>query len=142
MVVDYAHTPDALEKALLSIQEHCHGKLWCVFGCGGDRDQTKRPVMGATVEQFADHLIVTNDNPRSEKPKLIADQVLSGVEGDAQVILDRAAAIREAISQAKQTDWVLIAGKGHEATQEIGDVKKPFSDRQQVLQALGLGAAA
>lgn len=142
VVVDYAHTPDALEKALLSIQEHCHGKLWCVFGCGGDRDQTKRPVMGATVEQFADHLIVTNDNPRSEKPKLIADQVLSGVEGDAQVILDRAAAIREAISQAKQTDWVLIAGKGHEATQEIGDVKKPFSDRQQVLQALGLGAAA
>lgn len=142
VIVDYAHTPDALEKALLSIKEHCHGELWCVFGCGGDRDQAKRPVMGSAAEQFADRIIVTNDNPRSEEPQQIADQVVSGIASEAEVILDRADAIRVAIDQAKQTDWVLVAGKGHESTQEISGVKRPFSDRQQVMQALGLGEAA
>ena len=142
VIIDYAHTPDALEKALLSIKEHCLGELWCVFGCGGDRDQAKRPVMGLAAERFADRIIVTNDNPRSEKPQLIANQVVSGIESDAEVILDRAAAIRAAIKQAGQADWVLIAGKGHESTQEVGGVKRPFSDQQYVMQALGLGAAA
>ena len=142
VIVDYAHTPDALEKALLSVREHCRGELWCVFGCGGDRDQAKRPVMGTVAEKFADHLIITNDNPRSEKPQLIANQVASGIAADATVILDRAAAIEKAIKDAKQADWVLVAGKGHETTQEIEGVKRPFSDRQQVMQALGLGVAA
>ena len=142
VVVDYAHTPDALEKALLSIKEHCHGELWCVFGCGGDRDQAKRPVMGSAAEQFADHVIVTNDNPRSEQPQTIANHVMSGIDSEVNVILDRASAIRAAIKQAEQADWVLVAGKGHESTQETNGMVRPFSDREQVLQALGLGAAA
>jgi len=142
VIIDYAHTPDALEKALLSIKEHCRGELWCVFGCGGDRDKAKRPIMGSAAEQFSDHIIVTNDNPRSEKPQLIANDVLSGIASEAIVVLDRADAIRSAIRQAKQADWVLIAGKGHESTQEVSGVKRPFSDRQEVMQALGLGAAA
>jgi len=98
--------------------------------------------MGSAAEQFSDHIIVTNDNPRSEKPQLIANDVLSGIASEATVVLDRADAIRSAIRQAKQADWVLIAGKGHESTQEVSGVKRPFSDRQEVMQALGLGAAA
>jgi len=142
VVIDYAHTPDALEKALLSLKEHCRGELWCVFGCGGDRDQDKRPVMGAAAQKFADHMIVTNDNPRSENPQVIAEHVMSGITRDAIMLLDRAEAISVSIEQAKQADWVLIAGKGHESTQEIKGEKRPFSDRLQVMQALGLGAAA
>lgn len=140
VVVDYAHTPDALEKALLSVREHCQGKLWCVFGCGGDRDRSKRPLMGRAAEKIADYLIITNDNPRSESPAQIAEDIATGIEGEAVVELDRAAAIRRAIEQSQKDDWVLIAGKGHETTQTIGAQVNPFSDREQVVLALGVAA--
>ena len=137
VVVDYAHTPDALEKALLSVKEHCIGELWCVFGCGGDRDQAKRSVMGAVADKIADKLIVTNDNPRSEDPSSIADQIVEGIAGDVQIILDRADAIARSIEFAASDDWILIAGKGHETTQQIGESLLPFSDRAQVQRVLG-----
>lgn len=140
VVVDYAHTPDALEKALNSIRQHCRGNLWCVFGCGGDRDEQKRPVMGAAAERFADRLIVTNDNPRSESGADIANDIQRGIEHEAKVILERADAIGWAISNAAQSDWVLVAGKGHETTQQIGDKYHPFSDREHVAKALGVAA--
>ncbi|NND80842.1 MAG: UDP-N-acetylmuramoyl-L-alanyl-D-glutamate--2,6-diaminopimelate ligase [Gammaproteobacteria bacterium] len=140
VVIDYAHTPDALEKALASIRHHCAGELWCVFGCGGDRDADKRPLMGAAAERLADHLVVTNDNPRSEAPHLIAEQICAGIKGAAMVELDRAAAIKLAIESASQNDWVLVAGKGHEATQTIGNQVLPFSDRAQVMAQLGVAA--
>ena len=140
VVIDYAHTPDALEKALYSIQQHCKGQLWCVFGCGGDRDAGKRPVMGAAADRLADVLIVTNDNPRSESPQQIADQICVGIKGEYRVVLDRAAAIKTAISAASPEDWVLVAGKGHETTQSIGDQVLPFSDRQQVIENLRAAA--
>lgn len=138
VVVDYAHTPDALEKALLSVKEHCKGQLWCVFGCGGERDQDKRPVMGAAADAHADKVIVTNDNPRSEDAESIAKHIVNGISGDHQVILDRTEAIAASIERAGSNDWILIAGKGHEATQQIGDQLLAFSDREQVQSALGL----
>lgn len=137
VVVDYAHTPDALEKALQSVRKHCSGKLWCVFGCGGDRDREKRPVMGAAADTFADQLIVTNDNPRSEKGEDIAADIEKGIKGDYQIILSRADAIDAAITQAANDDWVLVAGKGHETTQQIGDEYHTFSDRVYVANAMG-----
>lgn len=140
VVVDYAHTPDALSKALESVRKHCSGKLWCVFGCGGDRDQTKRPIMGAAADKHADVLMVTNDNPRSESPESIAKHIVSGIEGEHHVVLDRAEAIAHAISLASKDDWVLIAGKGHESTQQIGQEFLPFSDREQVVKALEVAA--
>lgn len=140
VVVDYAHTPDALEKALLSIREHCQGELWCVFGCGGDRDRQKRALMGAAAENHADQLIVTNDNPRFEEGHAIADEILTGMSSTPRVILDRRAAIQTAISSAAKQDWVLIAGKGHETTQQVGDQYLPFSDRKQVAEILGAAA--
>lgn len=140
VVVDYAHTPDALEKALLSVREHCQGELWCVFGCGGDRDRAKRSVMGAVADKYADRVIVTNDNPRSEDPLAIAQQIGAGIKGDALVVLDRFEAIRTAIDQAKPADWVLVAGKGHETTQQIGDQYLDFSDRLKVSEVLGAAA--
>jgi len=138
IVVDYAHTPDALEKALLSLKEHCRGRLWCVVGCGGDRDTAKRPLMGAVADKLADKVVVTNDNPRSEDAALIAEQIVNGISGDHQVILDRAEAIIASVEQADSIDWVLVAGKGHETTQQIGDQLLAFSDREQVQSALGL----
>lgn len=138
IVIDYAHTPDALEKALLSVKEHCQGQLWCVFGCGGDRDQAKRPVMGAAVDQHADQIIVTNDNPRSEDPAVIAEHIVAGIKGPHQVVLDRAAAIRSAVEQAAPEDWIVIAGKGHETTQEIDGQFIDFSDRAFVRELLGV----
>ena len=140
VIIDYAHTPDALQKALDSIQQHCQGELWCVFGCGGDRDKEKRPVMGAAAESLANHLIVTNDNPRSEEPAKIAAQIMAGIKGQADVVLDRAAAIKTAIERASEHDWVLVAGKGHETTQDIAGQLLPFSDREQVLKALAVAA--
>jgi UDP-N-acetylmuramoyl-L-alanyl-D-glutamate--2,6-diaminopimelate ligase len=137
VVVDYAHTPDALVKALLSVREHCEGELWCVFGCGGDRDRAKRPVMGAAADKHADRVIVTNDNPRSEDPQAIAREIVAGINGDALVVLDRFEAIATAIDQAKPSDWVLVAGKGHEITQQIGDQYLDFSDRLKVSEILG-----
>lgn len=144
VVVDYAHTPDALEKALQSVSEHCEGELWCVFGCGGDRDVAKRAVMGAVVERLADKAIITNDNPRSENGADIASEIASGMKAEVnekvQIILDRAEAIATAIDLAKSQDWILLAGKGHETTQQVGDVFHQFSDRQQVIKNLGLAA--
>lgn len=143
LVVDYAHTPDALEKALLSVVEHCAGDLWCVFGCGGDRDTGKRAVMGELAMKYADKCIVTNDNPRTESPQAIADDIQAGMQNVTnklgyEVILDRAKAIAHSVASAHSDDWVLVAGKGHEATQTIGVEVLPFSDREQVSFALGL----
>ncbi len=139
VVVDYAHTPDALEKALASVREHCEAKLWCVFGCGGDRDQAKRPVMGAAAEKSADVLVITNDNPRSEDPQVIAKQIASGINGDHKIILDRAEAIQYCIENAAANDWIMVAGKGHETTQHTGDDVREFSDRKVVSECLQLG---
>ncbi|MBI5918756.1 MAG: UDP-N-acetylmuramoyl-L-alanyl-D-glutamate--2,6-diaminopimelate ligase [Nitrosomonadales bacterium] len=146
VVVDYAHTPDALEKVLLALREVSAangGKLGCVFGCGGDRDRGKRPMMGRVAEKFADWSIVTSDNPRSEAPQDILREVLSGMSGGRhEVIEDRAAAISAAVSRATSVDTLLIAGKGHEMFQEIGGVKHPFSDLAVVEQALAQRRAA
>ena len=140
VVVDYAHTPDALEKALLSVREHCKGDLWCVFGCGGDRDAGKRSMMGELASQYADRIIITNDNPRTEDQASIAREIAVGIADStsSHVILDRAQAIEFAIDSANDADWVLVAGKGHETTQTIGAQVNAFSDRQQAAQALGL----
>ena len=136
VVVDYAHTPDALDKALISVKEHCQGQLWCVFGCGGDRDQAKRPVMGAAADKHADHIIITNDNSRSEDPSVIAEHIVGGIKGAYQVVLDRSSAIRAAVEQAGPDDWVVVAGKGHESTQDIGGQFIEFSDRAFVRELL------
>jgi len=140
VVVDFAHTPDALEKALDSIRQHCVGRLICVFGCGGDRDKGKRSVMGAAADQAADVIILTNDNPRSEVPAKIAADIAAGIKGVHQIELNRAAAIDLAIEQAKADDWVLIAGKGHETTQEIDGQVLEFSDRSYVQSRMGVAA--
>lgn len=128
--IDYAHTPNALQVALHALRTHSKGKLWCVFGCGGDRDAGKRPQMGGIAERFADHVVVTNDNPRSEAPMVIIDAILGGMSDPqrATVIEDRAAAISWAIASASDDDSVLIAGKGHENYQLIGGQQLEFSD--------------
>lgn len=147
-VVDYAHTPDALEKALHTLRKVAQqrgGQLWCVFGCGGDRDPAKRPLMGAVADQWADRVVLTSDNPRSENLQAIISQILRGVAGQqaVQVQVDRAQAISHTLQHADVRDVVLIAGKGHEATQEVAGQKLPFSDRehaQRALQARGVHA--
>ena len=133
VVVDYAHTPDALEKALLALQPLARsrgGRLWCVFGCGGNRDATKRPLMGAVAARLAAHVIVTSDNPRMERPADILQQVVAGMTAEYKpmVIEDRRTAIGQAVRLADASDVILIAGKGHEHYQEAGGVKHPFSD--------------
>ncbi|UCV11110.1 UDP-N-acetylmuramoyl-L-alanyl-D-glutamate--2,6-diaminopimelate ligase [Dechloromonas denitrificans] len=140
VVVDYAHTPDALENALgalRSVADARGGRLVVVFGCGGDRDKGKRPQMGGVAEQRADHALVTSDNPRSEAPQAIIDDVLSGMT-EADVEVDRAVAIRRAILEADQRDVILLAGKGHETYQEVAGVRTPFSDVEQAQAALAL----
>ncbi len=135
--VDYAHTPDALEKALASARLHCQRELWVVFGCGGDRDTGKRAEMGKFAEAYADHLIITDDNPRSEEPGRIVQDILSGCRSkDITVIHDRKEAIFQAVTQANKEDCVLIAGKGHEQYQEYQNQKLPFCDVDVVMQAL------
>jgi len=136
VVVDYAHTPDALERALSSIREHCTGRVWCVFGCGGDRDRTKRPVMGAIAERLADEIVVTDDNPRHEAPGDITDEIVAGMTASPTVINDRVQAIRWAINHALVEDWILIAGKGHEDTQQVGDRFVNMDDRSIVNSCL------
>lgn len=136
VVVDYAHTPDALEKVLQTLRIHCQNKLWCVFGCGGERDRGKRPEMGKVASTLADRVIVTNDNPRSESPEKIAEQISSGLANRIEIILDRAEAINTAVHSANTGDIVLVAGKGHEDFQIIGSEKLPFNDAQQVKAAL------
>ena len=139
-VVDYAHTPDALEKALQALQplaQQRGGRLWCVFGCGGDRDPVKRPLMGRAAEAACDQLLVTSDNPRSEDPQRIIGQVVAGLQQPAQARVepDRARAIALALQQAAPQDVVLVAGKGHEDYQDIQGVKLPFKDQEQVQMA-------
>ena len=128
--VDYAHTPDAVESALRALRPHCGGELWCVFGCGGDRDAGKRPLMASVVEQLADRIVLTNDNPRSEDPRQIIEAILDGFEESAAatVIEDRGAAIAWTIRNAAAGDVVLLAGKGHEDYQLIGNERRDFSD--------------
>jgi len=138
-VVDYAHTPDALSKALAALRRHCQGRLWCVFGCGGDRDRGKRPEMGRAAEQLADELVITDDNPRSEDGAAIVADILAGLAdpGRARVERDRAAAIRQALAGARAGDVVLVAGKGHEEIQVVGAEQRPFSDRRLVAELTG-----
>ena len=134
--VDYAHTPAALAAALEALRPHTRGSLWCVFGCGGDRDRGKRPEMGDIAERLADRAVITNDNPRSEDPARIIADVAAGMHGTPAVIEDRAAAIAWAIASASGEDTVLIAGKGHENYQIIGDQRLDFSDVQTAGAAL------
>lgn len=140
VIVDYAHTPDALEKVLQALREissAAGGKVLCVFGCGGDRDRGKRAMMGLVAEKFSDFCIVTSDNPRSENPREIIAEIVSGMnEDNHEIIVDRAAAIQSAIRHARQGDTILIAGKGHEDYQEINGVKHPFNDVSVAQQAL------
>jgi len=140
-VIDYAHTPDALAKALGALREHCRGALWCVFGCGGDRDPGKRAIMGAVADELADRIIVTDDNPRSENPASITDAIVQGIKAHtAEVIHDRGAAIAAAIAAAGGDDVVLIAGKGHEDYQIYGETRRSFSDRREAERYLGVAA--
>lgn len=140
--VDYAHTPNAVDVALRALKAHCHGQLWCVFGCGGDRDAGKRPLMAGSIEQLADRIVITSDNPRNEDPMAIIDEILSGFTRPqlATVIEDRAAAIAWAIDNAAEADTILIAGKGHENYQQIGAERRPFSDYALAEAALAVGA--
>ncbi|MGK4474565.1 UDP-N-acetylmuramoyl-L-alanyl-D-glutamate--2,6-diaminopimelate ligase [Aeromonas molluscorum] len=137
-VVDYAHTPDALEKALQALRVHCEGRLWCIVGCGGDRDSGKRPMMAAMAEQHADCVILTDDNPRTESPaRIMTDMVAGLADPDAVTIEhDRVKAIEVALAQASKEDIILVAGKGHEDYQIIGTDKRHYSDRETVAAAL------
>jgi UDP-N-acetylmuramoyl-L-alanyl-D-glutamate--2,6-diaminopimelate ligase len=143
VIVDYAHTPDALQKTLQAIHpiaEQRNGKIWCVFGCGGDRDVGKRSKMGAVAEELADQIIITSDNPRTEEPLEIIKMIRAGMTADTsniQMIADRAAAIMAAVRHAGTHDIVLVAGKGHETSQEINGKKFDFSDQEHILLAAG-----
>jgi UDP-N-acetylmuramoyl-L-alanyl-D-glutamate--2,6-diaminopimelate ligase len=143
VIVDYAHTPEALENVLAEARRLASGRLICVFGCGGDRDRAKRPLMGEVVGRLADVAIVTSDNPRSEEPEAIIEEILAGMNGSEEVEPDRAAAIARAVERAGEGDVVVIAGKGHEQGQELRDRTIPFDDREVARDALRrLGAAA
>ncbi len=136
VVIDYAHTPDALEKVLIALREQARGQLICVFGCGGNRDKGKRPLMGEVVSRLADQAVVTSDNPRHEHPAEIIIAITDGMRGGYRIEQDRASAIALAVNMAKPGDIVLVAGKGHEDYQDIQGVKHPFSDQQVAKQAL------
>jgi UDP-N-acetylmuramoyl-L-alanyl-D-glutamate--2,6-diaminopimelate ligase len=139
--VDYAHTPDALENVLSSLKNHCRNAIWVVFGCGGNRDAGKRPLMGACAERRADHVIITDDNPRFEESQTIVNDILAGcLSSKISVIQNREQAIKTALTKAAANDCVLIAGKGHEDYQEIKGVRYPFSDSHMVMAALKMRA--
>ena len=143
VVVDYAHTPEALENVLVEARSLAANRVLCVFGCGGDRDRAKRPLMGEVVSRLADRALVTSDNPRSEEPLALIEEILGGMSGDYDVEPDRAVAISRAIEEADEGDVVVIAGKGHEQGQEFADRTIPFDDREVARDALRrLGAAA
>lgn len=143
VIVDYAHTPHALQSILEGLRMHCQGDLWVVFGCGGDRDRGKRPLMGRIAEKNADHVVITDDNPRNEDgSKIIADILKGCTKSSIQVERDRRKAIYSVIQQAAQRDMVVIAGKGHESTQEIEGIKLPCSDRAIAGEALTQRSAA
>ena len=136
VIVDYAHTPDSLENVLATARELSSGRVICVFGCGGDRDREKRPVMGRIAGELADLPIVTSDNPRSEDPRAIIDEIAAGAEGELEVVPDRRQAIARAIESAEPGDVVVIAGKGHEQGQQFRDRTVPFDDREVAREAL------
>ncbi|WP_424768287.1 UDP-N-acetylmuramoyl-L-alanyl-D-glutamate--2,6-diaminopimelate ligase [Paenibacillus sp. sgz302251] len=142
VIVDYAHTPDGLENVLRAVREFVEKKIICVFGCGGNRDRTKRPLMGGIAARYADHIIITSDNPRRETPELILEDIEAGLihsgidPSQYELIVDRKAAIQKAVEMASQGDVVLIAGKGHETYQEINGIKHPFDDRIVAKEAI------
>ncbi len=138
VLVDYAHTPNGLESALAAVRPFANGEIICVFGCGGDRDRSKRPLMGAIAAKYANRVVVTSDNPRTEDPSKILKDILTGVPRETSVLveLDRATAIAAAIDQAGPKDLILVAGKGHEDYQILGDEKVYFDDKEEVLKAL------
>lgn len=140
VVVDYAHTPDALEKALKALRVHCTGQLWAIFGCGGDRDKGKRPMMAAIGEQLADHVILSDDNPRSESPEEIIQDMLAGMKDpqNANVEHNRFQALKFALEQSGNQDIILLAGKGHEDYQVLANETVHYSDRESAQQLLGL----
>lgn len=139
VVVDYAHTPDALEKALRALRVHCQGRLWAIFGCGGDRDRGKRPMMASTAELYADQIILTDDNPRSEAPAAIVQDMLAGLNQpeSARIEHNRFAALEYALSHAGEQDIILLAGKGHEDYQVLTGETIHYSDRESAQQLLG-----
>jgi len=140
IIIDYAHTPDGLEKALQAARIHTVGNLWCIFGCGGDRDVTKRPVMAQIAEENADKIIITNDNPRTENENIIIEDVKAGIKNKdgVQIIPDRFSAINYALENANSDDLILVAGKGHEDYQIIGTEKIHYSDRESAEKLLGI----
>ncbi|MEX1222821.1 MAG: UDP-N-acetylmuramoyl-L-alanyl-D-glutamate--2,6-diaminopimelate ligase [Idiomarina sp.] len=133
-VVDYAHTPDALQQVLSALRRHCRGQLWCVFGCGGDRDRGKRPQMGSVAAELADRVVVTDDNPRTEAPEHIVQDILTGIakRENVQVVMGREQAVLETLARAGADDVVLLAGKGHEDYQVIGQQRHPYHEREVV----------
>ncbi|QBF83342.1 UDP-N-acetylmuramoyl-L-alanyl-D-glutamate--2,6-diaminopimelate ligase [Shewanella maritima] len=139
IVVDYAHTPDALEQALAALRLHCDGQLWCVFGCGGDRDKGKRPLMARAAEQGADRVVITSDNARSEDPQQIIDDAKQGLSHPALAIceVDRVTAIKRVVAHAKPGDIVLLAGKGHETYQEVAGEKHHYDERALAAELVG-----
>jgi UDP-N-acetylmuramoyl-L-alanyl-D-glutamate--2,6-diaminopimelate ligase len=141
-VVDYAHTPDSLENALNALREITNGALAVVFGCGGDRDRGKRALMGKIAARLADRIYITNDNPRSEDPRAIADAIVAGIDSHEHIVeLDRRIAIERAIAESAPGDTVLIAGKGHETYQLLGDAILPFDDSEVARAALAAMAS-
>lgn len=141
VIVDYAHTPDALKSALEAVRQHCQGDVWCVFGCGGDRDVGKRSLMAAVAEQYADVVVVTDDNPRGEKPESIIADIMAGFSkaNNARVVHDRRTAIEQSISAAAANDMILVAGKGHEDYQEVAGERFSYSDIDVVENYLNVG---
>ncbi len=144
VVVDYAHTPDALDQVLQALRPHAKGQLLCLFGCGGDRDSGKRPLMAEVAERLADRVLVTDDNPRSEDPLRIFDDIRVGFSSaaNATFVAGRGTAIAQLIHSASVDDVIVLAGKGHEDYQEINGERHPFSDLQQAEQALAAWGAA
>jgi UDP-N-acetylmuramoyl-L-alanyl-D-glutamate--2,6-diaminopimelate ligase len=143
---DYAHTPDALAKALAAARQHCRGRLYCVFGCGGERDSGKREPMGRVAALGADEIVITDDNPRGEDPARITQAIMQGVtEAGAaprtRILHDRALAIGDALARAQRGDVVLVAGKGHEAWQLVGGERRAFSDAAVARAALSARGA-
>ncbi|MGW8248044.1 MAG: UDP-N-acetylmuramoyl-L-alanyl-D-glutamate--2,6-diaminopimelate ligase [Acidiferrobacterales bacterium] len=137
VVIDYAHTPDALQHALAALRPHTQGTLWCVFGCGGDRDRGKRPLMGKVADELADLVVLTDDNPRTESPEQIIKEIEQGMRRPHRVVRPRERAVRETIAEASVSDLILLAGKGHEDYQEIGKERLHYSDRELVQEILG-----
>ena len=136
VLVDYAHTPDALDRVLERVRPHVPGRLIAVFGCGGERDRTKRAPMAEAACRHADHVVATSDNPRTEDPEAILRDVAAGLAGSFEIIPDRREAIRRAVALSRPGDAVVIAGKGHEDYQILGRERVPFDDRVEARQAL------